>query len=213
MPAGSELHTTSLPAASARINSRMLITEITQRVVWHASYTPGIKQFRFLTHLGTWAAAAERALSKDFYPDQLLYPDLRPIYMYQVDMSSCRSGIQVQDSPDFGGAEDHIDNNMRFFPKKLRNQLDNASNLAHMQEIFASFGVDYLWYYNTVESPRSKSFVVLNPQCFHIVDGNKVSAFSLLRSDPKLMDNLIRRRVWPQWWKKQIKDNLSAVDV
>lgn len=189
----------------------MRIDEISQRVVWHASYTPGITEFNFLTHLGTWSAAAERALQKSFYPDMLEHPTQTPIFMYQVNMSQCRGGIKVLDDPDFGSPEDHIDHNLRFFPKKLRLQLENASSLQQTQEIFVDFGIDYLWYYNRVESPRSKSYVVLNPSCFKIVGVETISVDTLLLADPVMIDRFFHRGVWPAWWREKIKRHMARL--
>jgi hypothetical protein len=191
----------------------MRIDEISQRVVWHASETPGITKFRFLTHLGTWAAAAERALQKDFYPDQLL--DVKPptIFMYQVDMSQCRAGLQVQDDPNFGGALDHVIENMRFLPKHVRSKFDKSEHehvlKRELPKIFDEAGIDYLWYYNRIESPRSKSFVVLDPECFQIVGVEEVTALDLIMSDPKMVDRMSQRQVWPPWWTEKIKKHLD----
>lgn len=190
----------------------MRIDEIAQRVVWHASYVSGITEFRFLTHLGTWSAAAERALQKDFYPDVLKLPELRPIYVYQVDMSACRRGVQVRDDPDFGDPLDHVVENMRFLPKEVREKFDQGEHYHILQrqlpKIFDDAGIDYLWYYNKVESPRSRSYVVLNPDCFKIVGVEKLTATDLMLADLKMVERLFQRKVWPDWWKPKIQQHL-----
>lgn len=188
----------------------MLITEITQRVVWHASYTRGIKQFRFLTHLGTWTAAAERALGKEFYPTaaDLFY---LPVYMYQVDMSGCRQGIQIQDYGD--EPLDHITRNWELLPQAVRAKLNHSASQSTLKKrlpnAFTELGIDYLWYYNRVESPGSKSFVVLNPSCFVITGVEKVTPADLIKGDPSIVTNMVRRGKWPSNYKSIITQLLK----
>ena len=190
----------------------MRIDEITQRVTWHASYTKGIKQFRFLTHLGTWTAAAERALQKDFSPTGV---DLNylTVYMYQVDMSGCRQGIQIQDDSNATEPLDHITDNWERLPQAVRAKLNHSARPSilkkRLPDAFAELGIDYLWYYNRVESPGSKSFVVLNPSCFVITGVEKFTPADLLRADPRIMDNMVRRGIWPARWAIFIKKFLK----
>lgn len=192
----------------------MRIDEISQRVVWHASYTPDITKFRFLTHLGTWNAAAERALSKDFYADMLNHTNMPDVFMYQVDMSQCHKGIQVLDDPDFGDPMDHLFYNRRKMPKDVEHLLevqhDEYVLRSELPKMFAQHKISYLWYFNRVESPRSKSYIVLDPECFEITGVQKITAVNLLQADPKLVDLLIKRGIWPPHWREKIKKHLAS---
>ena len=191
----------------------MRIDEIAQRIVWHASYTPGIKKFRFLTHLGTWAAAAERALGKEFYPSpgELFY---LPVYMYQVDTSGCRKGVKIYDDSYSSKPMDHVINNWEFMPREVRKKFhDTVSDSALAKQLpsaFAELGIDYLWYYNRVESPGSKSFVVLNPDCFKITGVQKTTPADIIRGDPSIVANMVRRGQWPAEYKATIAKLLKA---
>lgn len=191
----------------------MRIAEIAQRVVWHASYTKGIKQFRFLTHLGTWTAAAERALGKEFYPTATDLFHL-PVYMYQVDMSGCRQGIHIQDDSNATEPLDHITDNWERLPQAVRAKLNHSARPSMLKKrlpgAFAELGIDYLWYYNRVESPGSKSFVVLNPSCFVITGVQKVTPADLIKGDPSIVTNMVRRNQWPSNYKTVITQLLKS---
>lgn len=191
----------------------MRISEISQRVAWHASYIKGIKRFRFLTHLGTWTAAAERALGKEFYPTATDLFHL-PVYMYQVNMSGCRQGIQIQDDSNATTPMDHITGNWERLPQAVRAKLNPSASPSTLKkrlpDAFAELGIDYLWYYNRVESPGSKSFVVLNPLCFVITGVEKVTPADLIKGDPSMVTNMVRRGLWPAHYKTLIKKLLKS---
>jgi hypothetical protein len=193
----------------------MNINEITQRIVWHSSHVPDIQEFHFLSHLGTWAAAVERSLQKEFYADWLLADAGPKTYMYQVDMSGCERGIQIVDSPDFDNKWDHVTNNWQRMPSKIQLLAKYAphteleTKLPHM---FEEAGVDYLWYYNRIESPQSKSYIVINPKCFKIVDIHAYTPRELLLADPRVIDLQVRRGMWPKSTAQKIKSILRARD-
>lgn len=193
----------------------MKIDEITQRIVWHSSDVPDIQEFHFLSHVGTWAAAVERSLQKDFYAD-FLAGDVGPkIYMYQVNMSGCKQGIQIVDSENFGDKWDHITYNWQRMPLKIQllakyaplDQLENK-----LPRMFSEEGIDYLWYFNRIESPRSKSYIVINPECFKIVDVQPYTSRELLLADPRVIDLQVRRKVWDKKTAQKIKAILRARD-
>jgi hypothetical protein len=194
----------------------MKINEITQRIVWHSSHVPDIQEFRFLTHLGTWAAAVERALQKDFYTDMLM-ADLGPkTYMYQVNMDACERGIRIKDDPDYGDPWDHIAYNWDRMPTEIQTNISKDAPYHELAEklpdMFKSLGIDYLWYYNRIESPRSKSYIALNPKCFKIIDIHAYAPRELLLADPRVIDLQVRRGMWAKSTAQKIKSILRARD-
>lgn len=192
------------------VKYKMKLSEITQRIVWHSSDVPKIKQFHFLSHVGTWAAAVERSLQKDFYTDMLAGDQAPKTYMYQVNMDGCDKGIQVIDDKNFGDKWDHILYNTSRMPQEIQPFLrkwDLSEKKLH--GLFKKMGIDYLWYYNRIESPQSKSFIVLNPDCFKIMGVQAYTPREILLANPSVIDLFVRRGVWPKWQAQKIKDMLK----
>lgn len=192
----------------------MKINEITQRIVWHSSHVPDIQEFHFLSHVGTWAAAVERSLQKDFFADMLADPAPKT-YMYEVNMDGCNKGIQVTDDKDFGSKWDHILHNTSRMPRELQPFLRTTYVTdweKQLPRMFRQLGIDYLWYYNRIESPQSRSYIVLNPKCFKIVGVQAYTPREILLANPRVIDLFVRRGVWTPWHAKRIKQGLRSSD-
>lgn len=193
------------------VKYRMKLTEITQRILWHSSDVPNIKQFHFLSHVGTWAAAVERSLQKDFFTDMLAGDQASKTYMYQVNMDGCDKGIQVLDGPNFSEKFDHIYHNTSRMPQELQPFLRKSSYddwEKKLPGMFRKLGIDFLWYHNRIESPNSRSYIVLNPKCFKIMGMQAYTPREILLANPKVIDLFVRRGVWTKWQAQKVRDLL-----
>lgn len=138
------------------------------RVAWHVSPVPDIRQFKAGTHFGTRAAALERATATKYAGQQL--------YLYEVALD-IRRPLQIWDE---GVRHSAVD-----LAEAVRSQQPRAIRGWHLEEIrrlvdaegedaamaglatvlLSAYGhCDGLVYENQVEDEGSMSYVILRPE-------------------------------------------------